>query len=114
MKKLKKILQLSDPYPNFGYEISCYLKATLGFVLLIFGLFLTLSPWLKEEPVIFGLAIILGPLGEKILLIEKSLFGQNFVPLSLAIGPISLGAGFWLLWQIKLIRKLVKEIKKSH
>lgn len=43
MGKLKKILKLSDPYPNFGYEIFCYVKAILGTGFLIFGVFLILQ-----------------------------------------------------------------------
>jgi len=44
MKKLKKILQLSDPYPNLWYEASCYLKAVLGLILLILGFFFLFPP----------------------------------------------------------------------
>jgi hypothetical protein len=44
MVKLGRILKLSDPYPNFGYEIFCYVKAILGALFLIFGIFLIFHP----------------------------------------------------------------------
>lgn len=40
MKKFRKILKLSDPYPNLWYEFLCYIKAALGTIFLIFGIFL--------------------------------------------------------------------------
>jgi len=111
MKKIKKILQLSDPYPNFGYEIACYLKTVLGFVLIILGLFLILSPLLKRNPVILGFAVMLGPLGENILAWEREIFGQNFGAFSFVLGILFVLAGAWSFWKIKLVRKFISELR---
>jgi len=54
MKKLHKILRLSDPYPNLTYEFLCYVKAFLGGGLIIAGLFL-----ISLENLYLGLVLII-------------------------------------------------------
>ena len=110
MKKLKRILKLTDPYPNLGYEISCYLKAALGLVFLILGLFFLLSTWLKKGLIIFGFVAILGQAGERIIAWEERVFKQNFASLSLVFGALLVILGLWVLWQIKLVRKFVNAL----
>lgn len=110
MKKIKKILKLTDPYPTLWYEISCYLKTALGLIFLILGSFFFLSPWLKEGLIIFGFMAILNPVGEKIIIWEEKVFGQNFEVLSLALGILLIVLGIWLFWQTKLVRKLFKTL----
>lgn len=110
VKKLKKVLALSDPYPNIGYEILCYVKAAFGLTLFILGLFLILSPVLKSGLVILGFSPILGLLGEKVLCWQTKTFGENFTIASLIIGISSISLGFYFFWKIKLVRKLVKII----
>jgi hypothetical protein len=75
MKKLKKILRLSDPYPNLWYEFFCYVKAALGTSFLILGLFLIFLRQLADGFLIWGI--------------------------------ISVLAGLFFFWRIKLVRKLV-------
>lgn len=110
MGKLKDILTLSDPYPNLGYELFCYAKAVIGLVLIILGFFFLLSPAFKNGLVIFGFALILAPLGETILAWEEKTFGQYFRVLSLGLGILLILLGFYLLWRIKLVRKLVNTL----
>ncbi|KPJ70393.1 hypothetical protein AMJ51_02015 [Microgenomates bacterium DG_75] len=83
MKKLKKVLKLSDPYPTLGYEISCYLKAALGLIFIILGFF-------------------------AILVWEEQIFGRYFLLLSFILGVNFIALGLFLFWQIKLVRKLFK------
>lgn len=108
MKKLKKILQLSDPYPNLWYEVSCYLKTILGLIFVILGFFFVFSPLLKKGLVIFGFAVILNRLGEAVLTWEVKTFEQNFYALSLLVGLLLIIVGFGIFWQIKLVRKLIR------
>lgn len=110
MKKLKKILQLSDPYPNFWYEISCYLKSAFGLIAIILGVFFLLSPLLKRGLIILGFALILKPVGEAILAWEEKTFAQNFIAFSLILGTLLIILGLLLLWQIKLVKKLIKTL----
>lgn len=112
MKRLKKILQLTDPYPNVGYEISCYLKAFFGFILVALGFFFLLSPLLKKDLIIFGFAVILAPLGKTILVWEEKTFSQNFTALCLAFGVLFILFGLWVFWQIKIVRKFIKTLEK--
>ncbi len=111
MKKLKKILLLSDPYPNIQYEIFCYVKAVMGLLLLMLGIFFIFSPLLRKEPVILGFAPVLGPWGKAVLSWEERVFGQNFASLSILVGLILIVLGLWVIWQIKLVRRLVKLFK---
>lgn len=111
MRKLKKILQLNDPYPNFRYEISCYLKAALGLILFILSCFFLLSPWLRNDLVIFGFALILNPLGRTLLAWQESLFGEHFVCLSLGSGVLLVALSVWVFGKIKIIRQLFKILK---
>ncbi len=108
MKKLKKIIKLSDPYPNLLYEVFCYLKTVFGLISIIFGIFLILSPLLKRRLIIFGFQIILSPLSETIINLEERIFGEYFSALSSISGVLLIILGFLILWQIKLIRKLIK------
>jgi len=110
MKKLKKILQLSDPYPNLWYEASCYLKTILGLIFVILGFFFVFSPLLKKGLVIFGFAIILNPLSEAILVWEIETFKQNFYALSLLVGFLLIILGLGIFWKIRLVRKLIKTL----
>ncbi|TSC54437.1 MAG: hypothetical protein LiPW16_9 [Microgenomates group bacterium LiPW_16] len=110
MGKFKDILTLSDPYPNFAYEVSCYLKAIIALIFIILGFFFILSPIFKNGLVIFGFALILAPLGERILSFEEATFGQNFEILSLGFGILFILLGLYLFWRIKLVRKLVKAL----
>jgi len=57
MKKLHKILRLSDPYPNLTYEFLCYVKAFFGGGLIILGLFLICcqNMFLGLVSIIFGI-----------------------------------------------------------
>ena len=110
MKKLRKILQLSDPYPNLWYEFSCYLKAALGLIFVILGFFFVFSPLLKKGLVIFGFALILSRLGETVLAWEVKTFEQNFYALSLLIGLLLIIVGLGIFWQIKLVRKLIRSL----
>lgn len=80
MGKFKDILTLSDPYPNLGYELLCYLKAIVGFILISAGIF----------------SIIFLTLGSRLL--------------ELALGILLIILGLYLVWQIKLVRKLVKTL----
>lgn len=111
MKKIKKIWQLADPPPNLWYEISCYLKATVGLILFILGCFFLLSPLLKKELVILGLGIIIGPLGRAVITLEEGVFGQNFVFLSLFYGVLLISSGVWVFRKIKLVRQLFKILR---
>lgn len=111
MKKIKKIWGLTDPPPTLWYEISCYLKAAIGLILFILGCFFLLSPFLKNQPIILGFAIILGPLGRAILDWEKEVFGQNFFLLSLFYGMLLVCLGIWFFGRIKIIRKVFKILK---
>jgi len=108
MKKLKKVLKLSDPYPTLGYEISCYLKAALGLIFIIFGFFLLISPLLRKDLIVCGFGIILNPLGQAILVWEEQIFGRYFLLLSFILGVNFIALGLFLFWQIKLVRKLFK------
>lgn len=110
MKKIKKILLLTDPYPNLGYEFSCYLKTVLGLILIILGIFLLLSPLLKRGLIAFGFQVILSPLSESIIMLEDRFFGRNLDFLSLLAGTLSIVFGLWVFWQIKLIRKIFKTL----
>lgn len=110
MKKIKKILLLADPYPNLRYEISCYLKAVLGLIFIILGIFLLLSPLLKRGLIAFGFQVILSPLSESIIVLEERFFGRNLDFLSLLTGTLFIVLGLWVLWQIKLIRKFFKTL----
>lgn len=70
MKKLKKFLKLSDPYPNYWYEITCYLKTILGTLALIGGVLV-----MFQSSLILGTGLILlgGFLFGRIKLIQKLL-----------------------------------------
>ena len=109
MKKVRKILQLSDPYPNLWYEISCYLKTILGLIFVVLGFFFLFSPLLKKGLIIFGFAVILSRLGETVLAWEVKTFSQNFAFFSLILGVLFIILGLGVFWQIKLVRKLIKK-----
>lgn len=111
VKKLKKFFELSDPYPNLGYEIACYVKGGLGMVFVSLGLFFILSPVLKSDLVFFGFAPSLGLLGEKILCWQANTFAGNSDIVSLIFGILFIFLGLYLFWQIKLVRKLIKEVR---
>jgi hypothetical protein len=108
VNNLKKILQLSDPYPNIQYEILCYVKAFLGFGFFVLGIFLLLLPIIKKEPVFLGFAPVLGPVGQNILDLTENYFGQSFSLFSVIFGLILIILGIWIFWQIKLVKKLFK------
>jgi len=110
MSKLGKILKLSDPYPNFGYEIFCYVKAVLACLFLIFGLLLIFHPlFLKIN--FFGIFETgLTPTGFKILaFLEGIIWPQGYLGFFIW-GAISLMVSFALFWRIKLVRKLFKTL----
>lgn len=113
MKKIKKILRLTDPPPNLWYEISCYLKAAIGLFLIILGCFFLLSPLFKKELVIFGFAIIIGPLGQAVLDWEEEVFSQNFLFLSLFYGILLISFGVWVFIKIKIVRQIFKILQQT-
>lgn len=108
MKKFWKILRLSDPYPNLGYEFTCYVKAFLGGTFIILGFFSLLSPLFKKGLIIFGFELILSSRGIALLDWEEKILGQNFAVVAPLIGIFLILFGLYLFWRIKLVRDLVK------
>jgi len=110
MSKLTKIIKLSDPYPNFFYEISCYIKAVLATLFLIFGIFLIFHPlFLKIN--FFGIFETgLTPTGLKVLsFLESIIWPKGYLGFFIW-GAVSLVASLAFFWQMKLVRKLFKTL----
>lgn len=107
MKKLGKILKLSDPYPNFWYEFCCYLKAALGTIFLIFGIFLIFHPLFYKINFFGILETGLTPTGFKILsFLDSVIYPKGYLGF-LIWGVISILLGLFFFWRIKLVRKLL-------
>ncbi|MFZ5365706.1 MAG: hypothetical protein ACOZBZ_00250 [Patescibacteria group bacterium] len=106
MGKLGKILKLSDPYPNLWYEFLCYVKAALGGSFLIFGIFLIFHPLFYKISFFGLLETGLSPTGLAILaFLDSIIYPKGYLGF-LIWGAISILAGIFFLWQIKLVRKL--------
>jgi len=112
MSKLGKILKLSDPYPNFFYEIACYLKAFLGTLFFVFGLFLIFHPFLLEVNLFGVLETGLTPRGFAILAFLKKIIWPRGYFGFLIWGIALLLVGFFFFWRIKLVKKLFKILFK--
>jgi len=108
MGKLGKILKLSDPYPNLWYEFCCYIKASLGTIFLIFGIFLIFHPMFYKINFFGFLETGLTPTGFKIIsFLEPVIYPKGYFGF-LIWGIISILLGiFFFFWRIKLVRKLV-------
>jgi hypothetical protein len=107
MRKLGKILRLSDPYPNFEYEFLCYVKAFLGGILIIIGFFFLLSSLFKQGLIIFGFELILSSRGMALLDWEERILGQNFEVITPLIGTFLILFCLFFFWRIRLVRNLL-------
>lgn len=108
MKKIVKIFKLCDPYPDFGYEIACYVKSVLGTFFFLIGILFIFSPFLVKIDFFGILETGLTPTGLQILsFLEKIIFPRGYFGFFLW-GIVSLGIGLFFFWRIKLIRKLIK------
>lgn len=109
MKKWQKIIALSDPYPNFTYEIFCYLKAVFGVISLIFGVFFLFYPSfleIKIGPFVTGVT----PVGRKIFTLISQFLGA--IPgWNQILGILLLFLGLYLFSRIKLARDLMTVLK---
>jgi len=113
MKKLGKILKLSDPYPNLWYEFFCYLKAIFGTSFLIFGILLIFHPVFFKINILGILETGLTPTALKILsLLEPIIFPKGYFGF-LIWGIISIFLGFFFFWRIKLVRKLFQKMRQE-
>jgi len=107
MKKLRKILKLSDPPPNLGYEFFCYIKAALGTVFLFFGIFLIFHPLFYKINFFGLLETGLSPTGLKLLaFLDSIIYPKGYLGF-LIWGIIFILVSFFFFWRIKLVRKLV-------
>lgn len=112
MKKLKKIIKLSDPYPNFAYEIFCYLKAFFGTIFLIFALFLIFHPLFLKISFFGILETGLTPRGFRILsFLENTIWPKGYLGF-LIWGGASLLISLFFFWKIKLVKKLFQILFK--
>jgi len=106
MEKLKKILRLSDPYPNLWYEFFCYIKAVLGTLFLILGIFLICHPMFYRINFFGFLETGLSPTGLKFLTFLDSIIYPKGYFGFLIWGIIFILIGLFFFWRIKLVRKL--------
>lgn len=130
MKIIKKILKLSDPYceatnsvyPNLWYEFFCYIKAVLGTLFLIFGIFLAFHPLFYKINFFGVLETGLTPTGLKILsFLEPLIFPKGYLGF-LIWGIISILIGILFFWKInevccfaiKLVKKLFRKDKEKR
>lgn len=112
MGKLKKILALTDPYPSLQYEIFCYLKAALGTLFFVLGVFLIFHPLLISINFFNILLTGLSPAGLKLLSLFNTLIWPKGYWGFLLWGTMALLWAFWFFWQIKLVKKVFgKEVK---
>ena len=109
MGKFEKILKLSDPYPNLGYEILCYVKALLGTFFLILSIFLIFYPLLFRVNFFGLLETGLSPTGLRILAFFDTIVWPGGYLGFLFWGLLAFLLGLWFFWRIKLVRKIFKK-----
>lgn len=107
MNQVKKILTLSDPYPNLWYEFFCYAKTALGTLFFLLGLFLIFHPFFFK--INFGgiLETGLSPVGLQFLDFLGSLIYPKGYAGFFLWGIIFLVLSICFFSRIKLIRKLL-------